>query len=131
MRSLRLPVLALVLSAGAVAASCGGSSDEASDTTVKLSAEATAGKAAVAELGCSTCHSVDGSDGVGPTWKGLAGSKVELDSGKTVTADDAYLTRAITKPGDQVVAGFKSIMPERDLPDDQVASIVAYLNALG
>ena len=131
MRSLRLPLLALVLAAGSVAASCGGSSDEASDTTVKLSAQAAKGKAAVAELGCSTCHSVDGSDGVGPTWKGLAGSKVELDNGKTVTADDAYLTRAITQPGDQVVAGFKSIMPERDLPDGQVASIVAYLNALG
>jgi cytochrome c1 len=130
LRVSRAMVVVVVLVA-AVAGACGGSSDDASTTTLKLSAEAAAGKAAVADLGCSTCHSVDGEDGVGPTWKGLAGSKVELQNGKTVTADDAYLERAIKNPGAQVVTGFQPIMPERKLPADQVAAIVAYLKALG
>jgi len=132
MRSARLSVVALVLVAGAGVTSCGGSSDESATTTpADLSAQATAGKEAIADLGCSTCHSVDGAEGVGPTFAGLAGSKVELDSGKTVTADDAYLTRSINDPTAQVVKGFRPIMPPRKLPADQVASIVAYLKALG
>jgi cytochrome c oxidase subunit 2 len=124
-------LVAVAVAVAAVAGACGGSSNDASTTTLKLSAQAAAGKAAVADLGCSTCHSVDGSDGAGPTWKGLAGSKVELESGKTVTADDAYLTKSINNPSAQVVKGFQPIMPERKLPADQVAAIVAYLKALG
>ena len=55
------------------------------------------------------CHSADGRSSVGPTWKGLYGSEVELEDGTTVTADDEYLVRAIKDPeaerveGDQVV----------------------------
>jgi cytochrome c oxidase subunit 2 len=131
MRS-RLPFVVLTLIAVLVPA-CSGSSgdDDATTEPSDLSAEAAAGKAAVADLGCSTCHSVDGKDGVGPTFKGLAGSEVELEDGSTVTADEAYLTRSINDPKAQVVKGFKPIMPERKLPADEVASIVAYLKALG
>ncbi|HET8743086.1 MAG TPA: c-type cytochrome, partial [Gaiella sp.] len=52
--------------------------------------------------GCSGCHSVDGSAGVGPTMKGLAGSTVTLDDGSTVTADDSYLAKSITDPDAQI-----------------------------
>jgi cytochrome c oxidase subunit II len=125
------PIVALVLVAAAVVAACGGSEGSASSTTLALTGAAAAGRREVQDLGCMTCHTVDGSDGVGPTWKGLAGSKVQLADGKEVTADAAYLRRAIVDPGAQVVDGFRSIMPERDLTDEQVDSIVAYLQALG
>lgn len=131
MRS-RLPFVALTLVAVLVPA-CSGSSDDDAATTEPsdLSAEAAAGKQAVADLGCSTCHSVDGKEGVGPTFQGLAGSDVVLEDGSTVTADEGYLTRSINDPKAQVVEGFNPIMPERKLPADEVASIVAYLKALG
>lgn len=58
--------------------------------------------------GCSGCHSVDGSAGVGPTIQGLAGSTVTLDDGSTVTADDAYLATSITDPDAQIPEGFKA-----------------------
>jgi cytochrome c1 len=125
------PIVALVLVAVAVVAACGGSGGGAPSTTVKLTGAAAAGQREVRDLGCTTCHTVDGSDGVGPTWKGLAGSKVQLEDGRKVTADAAYLRRAIVDPGAQVVDGFRPIMPERDLTDVQVDSIVAYLQALG
>src|SRR5579883_1602045 len=35
------------------------------------------GKTLYAADGCSACHSLDGSRGAGPTWKGLAGSQVK------------------------------------------------------
>ena len=36
------------------------------------------------ELGCASCHSVDGTRREGPTWQGLAGSDVTLDDGTVV-----------------------------------------------
>ena len=47
---------------------------------------------------CTACHSLDGSADAGPTFKGLYGSKRMLADGKTVIADDAYLTESIEKP---------------------------------
>jgi cytochrome c oxidase subunit 2 len=56
---------------------------------------------------CSSCHSLDGTNGVGPTFKGLAGSIVTLSDGSTITADDAYLAKSITDPDAQIVEGFQ------------------------
>jgi cytochrome c oxidase subunit 2 len=48
-----------------------------------------------------------------------------------VTADDAYLTRAIADPGAERVAGFALEMPANDLSEEEIAQIVAYIRALG
>src|SRR5581483_11279179 len=42
------------------------------------------GKGLYTADGCSACHSLTGSSGVGPSFKGLAGSSVTLTSGQTV-----------------------------------------------
>jgi len=60
------------------------------------------------QYACASCHSLDGSDGTGPTFKGLAGSTVKLAGGKTVTADAAYLEKAITDPDADVTDGFNA-----------------------
>ena len=49
------------------------------------------GKALYAADGCAACHSLTGSPGAGPSFKGLAGSTVSLAGGRTVTAGDTYL----------------------------------------
>jgi mono/diheme cytochrome c family protein len=86
--------------------------------------------------GCAGCHSVDGSEGVGPTMEGLAGSTVTLDDGSTVTADDAYLERSITDPDAQISEGFQSgvmsgavASQKFDTRPDDVAALVAYVQA--
>ncbi len=56
--------------------------------------------------GCSACHSLTGTAGAGPTFKGLAGGASTLATGKTVTADDAYLEQSITEPDAQIVKGY-------------------------
>jgi cytochrome c oxidase subunit 2 len=88
--------------------------------------------------GCAGCHSLDGAAGVGPTMKGLAGSSVTLDDGSTVTADDAYLERAIVDPDAQVSEGFEAgIMSgavasqKFDTRPDDVAALVAFIKAQG
>ena len=56
------------------------------------------GKQLFADNGCGGCHSTDGSASVGPTIKGLAGSRVQLADGSTATVDDGYLAKAIASP---------------------------------
>jgi mono/diheme cytochrome c family protein len=61
---------------------------------------------------CSACHSLTGTGGAGPSFKGVASSQVTLASGQTVTADDAYLVQAIADPDAQIVKGYRAgIMP--------------------
>jgi cytochrome c oxidase subunit 2 len=60
-----------------------------------------------ASLGCQGCHSLDGSQGTGPTFKGLFGSTVKLANGKSVKADTAYLIESIVLPDKQIVQGYK------------------------
>jgi mono/diheme cytochrome c family protein len=81
---------------------------------------------------CASCHSVDGSTGVGPTWQGLYGHEVELDGGETVTVDDEYIRNSILNPNDQIVAGFAPAMPSYQgvLSDQQINDIIAYIKTL-
>lgn len=60
-----------------------------------------------ASLGCQGCHSLDGSQGTGPTFKGLFGSTVKLTNGQSVKADIAYLVTSIVEPDRQIVQGYK------------------------
>jgi cytochrome c oxidase subunit 2 len=65
------------------------------------------------QFGCAGCHSSDGTALAGPTWDDLYGAEVQLASGDTVTADEAYLTNSIIAPNDQIHAGFApGIMPQ-------------------
>ena len=90
-----------------------------------------AGKAMVAQNGCGGCHSIDGTRLVGPTWRGLFGSQVKLSDGKTVTADEAYLTESVTDPSAKVVDGFPDhVMPKFNLTDAQIKDIVSYIETL-
>ena len=83
------------------AAACGGGSSGGGSASGGGS-----GEDLYRQYACASCHSLDGSDGTGPTFKGLAGSTVKLDGGKTVTADAAYLEKAITDPDAEVTKGF-------------------------
>ncbi|MEX1280747.1 MAG: cytochrome c [Acidimicrobiia bacterium] len=114
-------LLAVVLAI--LAAACGGGAAD-------LSPLAAEGATLVRTEGCAACHGERGQGGVGPAWVGLHGSEVELADGSVVVADDEYLTRAITDPGAEQVAGYQVVMPGNDLDGDQVAAIVAYLKTL-
>jgi mono/diheme cytochrome c family protein len=68
----------------------------------------TRGKSLYQSDGCSACHSLTGSTGVGPSFKGLNGSTVTLSNGQTVSADDAYLEQSIANPDAQIVKGYRA-----------------------
>jgi cytochrome c oxidase subunit II len=82
--------------------------------------------------GCLTCHSLDGSKIVGPSFKGLYGSKkvVVTDQGeKQVDAFDDYIKRSILEPNVEVVKGFnKGLMQsyKTTLTGEDLDKIVDY-----
>jgi cytochrome c oxidase subunit 2 len=90
------------------------------------------GAALAAEQGCAGCHSVDGSEGVGPTWLGLFGREQGMEDGSSMMADEAYLRQSILDPSVHVVAGFPNIMPvyEGVLSDEDISALVAYIKSL-
>ncbi len=90
------------------------------------------GLAVAARRGCFGCHTIDGQPHIGPTWAGLYGSTVKLDDGRTVTADDGYLTRSMMEPRDDVVAGFRPVMPTYRgvLEEPEVAALMELIESL-
>jgi len=85
-------------------------------------------------LGCSGCHSLTGARQTGPPLNGLSGSKVQLSTGQTVTADDAYLLESILDPDKQIVKGYpKGIMSATIQPgsvaDAKAKQLVAFIKS--
>lgn len=79
--------------------------------------------------GCVACHTVDGSNRVGPTIKGLYNSRVELIDGSMVLADDNYLRESIEKPQAKIVKGFQPVMPTflGQLDERDMSSLIAFI----
>lgn len=134
------PVLAALaaLTAAAPVLVAGACSDDDGVTVGKsedlgLTGAAKAGQAVVDANACSACHSTNGSERVGPTWKGLWGSTVTLSDGKQVTVDRAYVKRSIREPSAQRREGATGTMPaygDDRITDDQIDDLVAFLKAL-
>lgn len=89
------------------------------------------GRALAQAKGCVACHTVDGSPGVGPTWKGLFGKIETMADGSTALVDEAYLKDFILHPQARLVKGFSPIMPKIELTDAELAAVVAYIKSWG
>ena len=79
---------------------------------------------------CLTCHSINGVDDIGPSFKGLFGRTRKMSDGSVVIANDAYLRQSIVDPDEKVVEGFDDVMPEPTLTDAEVNQIIAYIKTL-
>lgn len=80
---------------------------------------------------CGTCHSVDGTDLVGPSLLGIYESERNFADGSSAVADEDYLYESITQPGAKIVEGFQNAMASYDyLSDDEVQSLVEYIKTI-
>ena len=93
---------------------------------------ADAGAKLFQDLACATCH-LDNGQGRGPVLKGVYGKPVQLQTGQTVTVDDAYIRESILNPQAKVVAGFQPIMPTFQglVTEEQLLQLIAYVKSLG
>lgn len=94
---------------------------------------AAAGLKVLKGKGCLGCHSLDGSRKVGPTFKGLAGSRqavITAGQARTVTVDASYVRQYILQPNVDIVKGYPPIMPQIPVTEEDLDAIVAYLETL-
>lgn len=84
--------------------------------------------------GCLGCHSTDGSEIVGPSFKNMIDRKLTAEHmGKKVevTADIRYIIDSIKNPDDYVVDGYDGgMMPSYDLSDEDMKALIEFFSTL-
>lgn len=94
------------------------------------------GQQAITANACGTCHSEDGSAGIGPTWAGLFGSEGEVITAEgetiTVTKDEDYIRESIVEPGAKKSVDYAQgvMAPYGYLSDVEIESIILYIQNL-
>jgi cytochrome c oxidase subunit 2 len=83
--------------------------------------------------GCASCHSLDGSVILGPSFKGLFGREetvIVKGREKLIKVDEEYLRRAVLDPNGEVVKGFKPLMPKTELSEEEVDVLIDFIKGL-
>jgi len=96
------------------------------------------GKELTSSKGCIACHSADGTQLVGPSYKGIYGTDVKVmdnsNGGKMVTVkiDDNYLRESIENSQAKVVVGYPPSMPPYKglVNEEEIAAIIEYIKSL-
>ena len=88
------------------------------------------GKMVYGNRGCSACHSVDGTRGAGPSFKGLFGKVETFTDGSKLTVDENYIRESIVAPKAKIVRGFGPVMPALPLEEREFLGIIAYIKSL-
>ncbi len=87
---------------------------------------------------CSSCHTLDGSKHIAPSFKETydlftSGGTRKLTDGSTVTVDEAYIKNSILHPQAQIVDTYPSSMPPgigTQLGDRKVEAMVGFIMRL-
>ena len=95
------------------------------------------GKQVYEKYQCTTCHTIDGSPRIGPTFKGAYGRTehvTEDGAEKEIVVDENYIRESILNPAKKVVKGFGPPTPmqsfQGQLNDDQINGVIAFLKSL-
>jgi cytochrome c oxidase subunit 2 len=90
-----------------------------------------AGEKLFSDLACNTCHRTD-SQGRGPMLTNIFGKQVELQDGRSVLADEAYIRESIVNPQAKIVAGFQPLMPTFQglVTEEQLLQLISYVKSL-
>lgn len=79
---------------------------------------------------CQTCHSLDGTRLVGPSFAGLFGKERNFTDGTSTVADEEYIQESIVMPSAKIVDGYDNAMANYDyLSDGEVQSLVEFIKA--
>lgn len=97
-----------------------------------MAADTQAGKKIFEDI-CSSCHTIDGSKGLGPSFKALYGKKhIVLVGGqeKEVEVNEEYLRNSILNPSAAIVKGFNDLMTNQNLSERQIDDVVEFIKSL-
>lgn len=82
---------------------------------------------------CISCHSIDGSQAIGPSFKDLYGKSEQFSNAPPIdVVDENYLRESIVNPNAKIVLGYAAgQMPSyANLPDQELDALVAYIKSL-
>ncbi len=90
------------------------------------------GKDLYSQRGCLACHSIDGKEVIGPTFKNLYGKMEDLEDGSSVLVDENYLRESIYEPQAKMVKGFPPTMPSFKgiLSEEETTALIEYIKTL-
>jgi cytochrome c oxidase subunit 2 len=97
---------------------------------------AAAGEKVYRSIGCMACHSIDGSQMTGPTFKGAFGHEVTVVAGgkeKKLTVDEAYIKHSILEPNTEIVKGFNANLMQSykgQLSDKEIADLIEFIKSV-
>ena len=83
--------------------------------------------------GCLGCHTLDGTSKVGPTFKDLVGRKetvIAAGQEKNITVDYTFIREHILNPRSTLVKGYPPVMPQVPITDEELKTIVSYMETL-
>jgi cytochrome c oxidase subunit 2 len=91
-----------------------------------------AGERLFVQNNCNTCHH-SRADARGPLLDNVFGKPVQLETGGTVLADEAYVRESILNPAAKVVKGYRPVMPtyQGQISEESVMQLLAYIKSLG
>jgi len=102
------------------------------DKSEKQTSPIERGKLLYVEKACKSCHTLDGTRGLGPSWLKLYGKTGKFVDGASYTADENYLRESILKPNVHLVEGYSPAMPsfEGQLSESDLAGLLAYIKSI-
>jgi len=89
--------------------------------------------------GCNSCHAVDGSRNVGPTWKDMYGHEVAFTDGTSLTKEQMtgldfanYIRESVYEPAKKIVAGYPNQMQtyQGKINEQELEAIIAYMKSI-
>lgn len=91
------------------------------------------GRQLAQDTGCLSCHSLDGSESIGPTWLDLFGAQKTLADGTTITVDEEYLRESIIDPQAKIVKGYEDVTmpPTGDgMSNEEIQAIIDFIRSM-
>jgi len=82
------------------------------------------------QRGCVACHTVDGSVGIGPSWKGMMGRTEVTRNGTVVVVDEEYFRESLSDPARKQVAGYPNVMSRYFLEEDEIVALLEFARQL-
>lgn len=82
--------------------------------------------------GCSTCHSIDGTRGQCPSWKGVYGGMNKMADGRNLKVDENYIRHTMMEPNSMLLPGFEGIMPSFQgmLREREIVALVEFIKSV-
>jgi cytochrome c oxidase subunit 2 len=91
----------------------------------------TEGEKLSVQYDCASCHTSDGTESVGPTFKGMFGKREKLTNGSEIVVDETYLIESIKYPDSKIMMNYEEgSMPQASLSDEEINQLIAYIKSL-